>query len=65
MRIGDATSSTVANVWSQVETGDPQPKYLEEVAQRLVTSLDTQFDESIVITRVFVTVPFGELPVAN
>ena len=41
MRIGDATSTTVAKVWSQVETKDLQPRYLEEVAQRLVTSLHT------------------------
>jgi len=62
MRIGEATSSTVTEVWSQVQTGAPQPKYVEDVAQRLVTALHSQFDESIVIARVFVTVPFGELP---
>ena len=38
---------------------------LEHAAQELVTELHTQFDESVVLARVFVTVPFGELPPCN
>ena len=38
---------------------------LEHAAQELVTELHTQFDESVVLARVFVTVPFGELPPYN
>jgi hypothetical protein len=65
MRIDQATSSTVNEIWSRVESRAQQASYLEEAAQELATALHTHLDESIVIARIFVTVPFGELPATN
>ena len=65
MRIEETTSTTVAELWGQVESRVEQARYLEEAAQQLASALSTQFEESVVIARVFVTAPFGELPSAN
>ena len=42
-----------------------ESKRLEDAAQALATALHTEFDESVVIARVFVTVPYGNLPEEN
>ena len=65
MRIGDATSSTITDLWAQLQPRVENSDFLEKAAQELATALHTQFDESVVIARVFVTVPFGSLPEAN
>ena len=65
MRIAEATSSTVSDLWTQVQPRVRGSKYLEEAAQELASALHTQFDESVVIARAFVTVPFNSLPEAN
>jgi histone H3/H4 len=65
MRIEEATSSTVADLWAGVEPRIQYSKYLEEAAQALTTTLHNRFRESVVLARVFVTVPFDELPATN
>lgn len=65
MKIGQATSSAVADVWAKVEPRIQQSKFLDEAAQELVTALHTHFTESVVLARVFLTVPFGSLPKTN
>ena len=65
MRPEEATSSILSEVWSQVRPQIQKSRFLEEAAQALATSLHTQFDESVVIARIFVTVPFNSLPRAN
>ncbi len=65
MKIEQTTSSTVTKLWTDLESRVQQSKCLEEAAQELATALHTQFDESVVITRVFVTVPFDALPSTN
>lgn len=62
MRIEQATSSTVADLWAGVESPIQHSKYLEEAAQALAAALHNRFRESVVLARVFVTVPFDELP---
>jgi histone H3/H4 len=42
-----------------------QSKSLEEAAQALATALHTQFQESVVLARVYFTVPFGAFPATN
>ena len=65
MKIEQATSSTVTELWADVEPRVQEAKSLEEAAQELATALHTEFDESVVIARVFVTVPFDALPPTN
>lgn len=65
MKIELASASTVANVWSEVEPQVLGAEFLEDGAQALVGSLYDHFSESVVITRVFVTVPFAKLPPTN
>jgi histone H3/H4 len=62
MKMEQATSSIVADLWASVEPRMYESLCLEEAAQTLVTALHTQFDESVVIARMFVTVPFSDLP---
>ena len=40
-------------------------EYLEESAQVLMDLLYERFSESIILTRLFATVPYGKLPAAN
>ena len=65
MRIEQATSSTVAEFWARLEPRIQRSNYLEEAAQALASALHTEFRESVLLARVFVTVPFGVLPATN
>jgi hypothetical protein len=65
MRIDEATAETPLQVWRGVESRIHAAKYLEEGAQALASGFFDTFNESIVLARVFATVPFGELPATN
>lgn len=65
MKIEQATASTITQMWAQVEPRVKQAKALEEGAQALATALRTQFQDSVVLARVYFTVPFGALPASN
>jgi len=65
MKIGKTTSSNVEQLWAQVEPRVQQSNSLEDAAQQLATELHNQFNESVVIARVFFTVPYGDLPPKN
>ena len=65
MKIDQATASTVSDLWKRLQPRVEESERLEDAAQALATALHTQFDESVVIARVFVTVPFGDLPEDN
>ncbi len=65
MRIEQITSSTVNELWAEVQLYVEQSEFLEEAAQELATALHKWFEESVVIARVFLTIPFGGLPPAN
>ncbi len=65
MKIDKATSAVVAELWDQVEPKLRQARSLDEAAQELAAALHTQFSESVVLARVFLTVPFDSLPQAN
>lgn len=65
MRIEQIASSTIKQLWDDLEPRVQQSNYLEDAAQQLVAELHTQFDESVVIARVFLTVPYGALPSTN
>ena len=62
MRIGETSPSTVAELWAKLEPQVEQAKSLEEAAQTLATLVHTCFQESVVLSRVFLTVPFFGLP---
>ncbi len=65
MRIAEASASTVSDLWTQIQARVGNSQHLENAAQELATAVHSQFDESVVIARVFVTVPFGALPESN
>jgi hypothetical protein len=65
MRIEQATSQNVSDFLAQVEPGVEGAQALEEAAQELVAGFQQQFDESVVIARAFVTVPYSSLPSKN
>jgi hypothetical protein len=65
MQIAQATSSTITNLWSQVEADIQQAQTMEDAAQKLATALHSQFEASVVLARVYTTVPFETLPPAN
>jgi hypothetical protein len=65
MKIEQTTSSTIEQLWAQMEPGVQQSESLEYAAQQLVTKIYTQFEESVVLARVYLTVPCRDLPSAN
>lgn len=65
MKINQATSATLSEIWAELEPRVERARCLEEAAQEMVAALQTKFDESVVIARTFVTVPFAELPPSN
>jgi len=62
MKIDRMTEAIIRDLWSRVEPRIREAKTLEEGAQTLARELYTQFTESIVLARVFVTVRFDALP---
>ncbi len=65
MKIEQIASSTIKQLWDDLEPRLQQSNNLEDAAQKLATELHMQFDESVVIVRVFLTVPYGALPSNN
>ncbi len=64
-RIEKTRLSTVADLWSEVEPHIVAAECLEEAAQALVAGICEQFNDSVVMARAFVTVPFIGLPGPN
>jgi hypothetical protein len=62
MKIDQVTSSTVADLWASVEPRMVQSLCLEEAAQALVRAVHMRFSESVVIARMFATVPYSDVP---
>lgn len=65
MKIKQTTPVTITDLWSGVESGIGQAIHLEDAAQELAKAVQTQFEESIVLARAFITVNFGALPSTN
>jgi len=65
MRFEEATGATISQLWTTLEPRLQRGTFLEEAAQALAAAVYTQFRESAVLARVYVTVPFGELPPDN
>ncbi len=65
MKLSDATSMTVSSLWADLEEKIQKAGSLEEASQELAASLHRKFEESAVLARVFVTVPYESLPSAN
>jgi hypothetical protein len=65
MRCEHATSSTINELWGGIEQSVRGAEDLEHAAQDLAKAIHSVFDESVVIARVFTTVPFESLPSSN
>jgi len=62
MKLEQATGATICLLWRTLEPRVQLATSLEEAAQALATALYTQFAESTILVRVYVTVPFAALP---
>ncbi|MBI2957107.1 MAG: hypothetical protein HYY26_07340 [Acidobacteria bacterium] len=58
MKIGDATPDTLMKLWARVEPQVQKARAMEEAAQALAAAVHTEFAESVVLARVFLTVPY-------
>ena len=65
MKIDQSTSQMISEILLQLEPRVHEVNTLEDAAQELVASLQEKFDESVVIARAFLTVPYGSLPPKN
>ncbi len=65
MKLQQAPASTISDLWSRAEPRLRQSNHLEEAAQEWVSTVHTTFEDAVVIARVFVTVPFSDLPDPN
>jgi len=62
MKFEQVTGATIAQLWATVGPPIERATSIEEAAQALATALYTQFAESAILTRIYVTVPFAALP---
>lgn len=62
MRIAEANTTAIMSLWGDAEPAIHKAPFLEDAAQILVTALYNHFAGSVVLARVFVTVPFLSLP---
>ena len=65
MKLQQASASGISDLWSRNESHVRQSKHLEQAAQEWVSTVYTTFDDAVVLARVFVTVPFNDLPAPN
>ena len=65
MQIRLTTPSRITALWTAVEPDIHGAARLEDAAQVLVEAVYHQFEESVVMARMFVTVPFDALPPSN
>ena len=65
MQIQQATSDTITQLWAKVEPSVKQLQSLETAAQAVAEAMHTQFEESVVLARVYLTSPFDALPQTN
>ncbi len=65
IRIRYASPMSIVGLWETLKPAVDDAKYLEDAAQELVRRLHAQFEESIVLARVFITINNGSLPPAN
>ena len=65
MRIAEASTTSVNHLWTSAESRVAEAGVLEEAAQAMADQLHDVFSDSVVIARVFLTAPFGDLPAAN
>jgi hypothetical protein len=62
---GSSTFYTFSTVESRIENGIKGCVCLEDAAQKITDVMYDEFKDSIVLVRLFATVPFGELPAPN
>lgn len=65
MKLEQAGSSTVPELWAVVQPQVESAQNLEAAAQSLAQALYLQFSESVKLVRFFATVPFSDLPATN
>jgi hypothetical protein len=65
MKIDQADSAAVTGLWGEIEPKIKQSTFAEQAAQELSAALYSKFSESVVLARVFLSVPFDSLPDAN
>ncbi len=65
MKLEQTSLSTITALWRNIEPNIQQSTCLEEASQTLAGTLYTEFEESVVLARVFLTLPFSGLPPAN
>lgn len=65
MKIAETTAVTLADFVAEVEPQVERAKSLEDAAQTLAAAVHKKFEESVVLARVFLTVPFFSLPESN
>lgn len=65
MEIEQANLATVTEFWSTVESKVQSAEFLEDAAQIAAAGLYRYFEESVVLARIFVTVPYAKLPESN
>lgn len=65
MKIDQANAATINSLWASLEPQLQQANCLEEAAQAISTALHKQFADSVVLSRLFITVPFSSLPPVN
>jgi hypothetical protein len=65
MQIEQATSATITQLWAKVEPSVKQSQSLEEAAQAVAEALHNEFEESVVLARVYLTSSLDALPKTN
>lgn len=64
-KISTATLGTMHNLIDKTEKGMAGCTFFEEAAQKFTDVFYQEFEESVVLVRLFATVPFGNLPPPN
>lgn len=62
MKLSDATPAVIRDIWLQKSSSISDRPYIAEVAETVIDGLYERFEESLVMARAFLTVPYQMLP---
>lgn len=65
MRMSEVEKFSINNLWNGVYRSVKEAESIEEAAQCVVDTCFEEFKESVVLVRIFITIPYSDLPEPN
>jgi hypothetical protein len=65
MKFANLSAITWLELWKKVQADGKKPENLEQMAQKFIDVIYDEFEESLALARLFISVPYEDLPTFN